>query len=40
MRVVNLQKIHTDENIANMLTKLVSVVKFQHCLNLVGISRN
>ena len=32
-----LQKIKTVENPANMLTKVVTTIKFQHCLNLINI---
>jgi hypothetical protein len=32
-----LQKIHTAENPADMLTKVVTKAKFEHCLNLVNI---
>ncbi|GMP87678.1 hypothetical protein CsSME_00039951 [Camellia sinensis var. sinensis] len=35
-----LQKIGTADNPADMLTKVVSGIKFQHCLDLVNISRN
>jgi hypothetical protein len=31
------EKVHTDENPADMLTKPLSNIKFKHCLNLVGI---
>ena len=34
---VIMQKIHTTDNPADMLTKVVIVVKFQHCLNLINI---
>ena len=34
-----LQKISTIDNPADMLTKVVSGIKFQHCLDLVNISR-
>lgn len=34
-----LEKVHTFENAADMLTKIVTVDKFEHCLNLVNISR-
>ena len=30
-------KIHTSENPADMLTKLLPVTKFEHCLDLVGL---
>jgi len=32
-----LQKIHTTENPADMLTKVVTKTKFEHCLDLVNI---
>ena len=32
-----LQKIHTTENPADMLTKVVTRAKFEHCLDLVNI---
>ena len=32
-----LQKIHTTENPADMLTKMVTRVKFEHCLDLINI---
>ena len=32
-----LQKIKTAENPANMLTKVVTAIKFEHCLNLINI---
>ena len=32
-----MQKIHTTDNPADMLTKVVIAVKFQHCLNLINI---
>ena len=35
---VLLQKVSTVENPADMLTKVVSGIKFQHCLNLINIS--
>ncbi|PNX69499.1 retrovirus-related Pol polyprotein from transposon TNT 1-94 [Trifolium pratense] len=34
---ISLTKVHTDENSADMLTKVVSGSKFQHCLNLLNI---
>ena len=34
-----LQKIHTSENAANMLTKPVTSDKFKHCLDLLNIVR-
>lgn len=35
---VLLQKVSTVDNPADMLTKVVSGIKFQHCLNLINIS--
>ncbi|MCF8704111.1 Ty1/Copia family ribonuclease HI, partial [Corynebacterium sp. MC-02] len=35
-----LQKIQTAENPADMLTKVISGIKFQHCKNLINISKN
>ncbi|KAL5778179.1 hypothetical protein ACOSP7_011105 [Xanthoceras sorbifolium] len=32
-----LQKIHTAENPADMMTKVVTSIKFQHCLDLINI---
>ena len=34
-----LEKVHTSENAADMLTKPVTADKFKHCLDLVNISR-
>ena len=34
-----LQKIPTAENPANMTTKVVTCVKFQHCLNMINVIR-
>ena len=34
-----LEKIHTFENAANMLTKPVTTEKFKHCLDLINISK-
>ena len=36
---VKLQKIHTDKNIADMLTKPVTTAKFKLCIELAGICR-
>lgn len=36
---VILQKVGTADNLADMLTKVVTGIKFQHCLNLINISR-
>ena len=33
-----LEKVHTSENVANMLTKLVTTEKFKHYLNLINVS--
>ena len=37
---VIMQKIHTTDNPADMLTKVVTAVKFQHCLNLINIVKH
>jgi hypothetical protein len=34
-----LEKIHTSENAANMLTKPVTIHKFKYCLDLINVSR-
>jgi hypothetical protein len=34
-----LEKIHTSENAADMLTKPITVDKFKHCLDLTNVSR-
>jgi hypothetical protein len=34
-----LEKIHTSENAADMLTKPITVDKFKHCLDLINVSR-
>ena len=34
---VELQKIHTKENLADMLTKIISRVKFVHCKEILHI---
>jgi hypothetical protein len=34
-----LEKIHTSENAADMLTKLVTTNKFKDCLDLINVSR-
>ena len=34
---VLVQKIKTDDNPADMLTKVVTTIKFNHCLNLIYI---
>lgn len=34
---ISLTKVHTNENMANMLTKVVTASKFQHCLELLDI---
>lgn len=34
-----LDKVHTSENAADMLTKIVTADKFKHCLDLLHISR-
>ena len=34
-----LEKIHTSENVADMLTKPITADKFKHCLDLTNVSR-
>ena len=34
-----LEKIHTSENVADMLTKPITANKFKHCLDLTNVSR-
>ena len=34
-----LEKVHTSENAADMLTKTITTDKFKHCLDLVNVSR-
>ena len=36
---VLVQKIKTDENPADMLTKMVVTIKFNHCLDLINIAK-
>ena len=36
---VLLQKIKTDDNSADMLTKVVTTIKFNHCLDLINIAK-
>ena len=36
---LDLQKVHTSENAADMLTKAINADKFKHCLNLIKISK-
>jgi hypothetical protein len=33
-----LEKVHTSENAADMLTKPITTTKFKHCLDLVNVS--
>lgn len=33
------QKIHTSKNAADVSTKVITSEKFQHCLDLLGVSR-
>ena len=33
-----MKKVHTKENVTNMLTKVVTVEKFKHCLDLLNIA--
>ena len=37
-RDIVLEKVHTSENAADMLTKPVTTAKFKHCLDLVNVS--
>ena len=37
--VVLVQKIKTDDNPADMLTKVVTTIKFNHCLHLINIAK-
>jgi len=34
---IAMRKVHTSENPADMLTKPLSIAKFEHCLDLIGI---
>ena len=34
---IQIQKIHTTENPADMMTKVVTTIKFQHYLNLINV---
>ena len=34
-----LEKIHTSENAADMLTKPITIEKFKHCLDVTNVSR-
>ena len=36
---VLVQKIKTDDNPADMLTKVVTMIKFNHCLDLINIAK-
>ena len=36
---LDLQKVHTSENAADMLTKAITADKFKHYLNLINVSR-
>ena len=36
-RDIVLEKVHTSENAADMLTKLVTTAKFKHCLDLTNV---
>ena len=36
---VLVQKIKTDDNPTDMLTKVVTVIKFNHCLDLINIAK-
>ena len=37
---VVMEKVHTSENLADMLTKPVVLSKFKHCLNLIQVIEN
>jgi hypothetical protein len=37
--MIKMDKVHTYENHGNMLIKLLSNIKFKHCLDLVGVPR-
>ena len=34
---VMVKKIHTDDNLANIITKPMTAIKFRKCLNLMGV---
>ena len=36
--IVSVEKVHTDDNPADMLTKPVTGIKFKHCLDLVSVA--
>ena len=36
--IVSVEKVHIDDNPADMLTKPVTGVKFKHCLDLVSVA--
>ena len=36
---ISLIKVHTNDNPADMLTKVVPVSKFQHCLSLLNVGK-
>ena len=36
---VLVQKIKTDDNLTDMLTKVVTMIKFNHCLDLINIAK-
>ena len=36
---VLVQKIKTDDNPTDMLTKVVTTIKFKHCLDLINIAK-
>ena len=36
-RTMTLEKIHTDENLADMVTKPMTGIKFKHCLDLINV---
>lgn len=35
---ISIQKIHTNENVADMLTKAATMEKFRHCLDFLNLS--
>ena len=37
---VVIEKIHTNDNPTNMLTKALTTIKFKHCLSLINILSN
>ena len=35
---VMIKKVHTDDNPTDFVTKLVTTIKFEKCMNLIGIA--